>query len=134
MYKTKRGEERLISFHEALKRCQDPTHVGMTILSKPLQFSEQQEESIRKLSRVLRNNFEHYRPMIWDIEIHGMPQIAIDVLEVIRFLALDTGNYIHLTHDERKQVESIVLRNKQVLEQSQLYKEAKLAEETACRR
>jgi len=52
-----------------------------------------------------------------------MPYITIDVLEVIRFLALDTGN-CHLTMTQKKKVKSIVFQRKRILKRSQLYKEA----------
>lgn len=122
-YKTKKGEDRLISFDKALKLCQDPEWMRMTIHSKHLELSQQQKRSIQILKDWLRNNFEHYKPTAWPIEIHGMPQVAIDVLEVIRFLALDTGNYVHLTQSQRQQIKYMVARSKRVLKQSQLYKE-----------
>ena len=93
--KTKKGEEKLISFDEALKRCQDPNCMNMLVHSQILVLSESQKDSIRRLKKELRNKMEHYVPSEWSIEIHGMPQIAIDVLDVIRFLALETGTYIH---------------------------------------
>jgi len=67
--KTKKDVERLITFDEALKRCRDPNWMHMTIMSKHLQLSGQQKESIRKLKHLLRNNFEHYIPKAWSIEI-----------------------------------------------------------------
>ena len=124
-FKTKKGDK-LVSFDEALKRCQDSNQMKMTVMSKYLQLSDQQKESIRQLKNTLRNNFEHYKPMGWSIEIHGMPQIAINVLEVISFLALDTGNYVNLTQKQKRRVKSIVFQSKQILKQSQLYKESKL--------
>jgi len=101
-YQTKKGEVRLISFDEALKRCQDSSWMRMTTLSKHLQLSNQQEKSIRQLQKTFRNNFVHYIPKGWSIEIHGMPKIAIDVLEIVRFLALDTGNYVNLNKAQRR--------------------------------
>lgn len=121
-------KQRLISFSEALKRCQDPIWMKMTIISKHLQLTNRQKESIRKLRDDFRNYFEHYIPTGWTIEIHGMPQIAIDILEVIRFLALDTGNYVNITQIQKKRVKTIVFHSKRKLKQSQLYKEFKLAE------
>ena len=87
----KKGEEKLISFDEALKRCQEPKCMNMLVDSQPLVLSGSQKDSIRRLKKELRNKMEHYVPSGWSIEIHGMPQIAIDVLDVIRFLALETG-------------------------------------------
>lgn len=119
---------RLISFGEAIKRCQDPSWMQMTIMSRPLQFSNEQKESIEVLKHLLRNNFEHYIPKVWSIEIHGMPQIAIDLLDVIRFLAVETGNYILLNSTQIRKIKSIVYQSKRFLKQSKLYKEALIAE------
>jgi len=121
-FKTKKGKEQLIGFDKALELCQNPNWMRMYIFSKHLQLSKQQEESILRLKE-LRNEFEHYIPTSWSIEIHGMPYITIDVLEVIRFLALDTGN-CHLTMTQKKKVKSIVFQRKRILKRSQLYKEA----------
>ena len=119
---------RLISFGEALKLCQDPFWMQMTIISKPLQLSDQQKESIEILKHLLRNNFEHYIPKTWSIEIHGMPQIAIDVLDVIRFIAVETGNYIHLNSTQIRKVKSIAYQSKRFLKKSRLYRESVLVE------
>lgn len=134
--KTKKGiiKQKLISLDEALELCQDPSWMRMTIDSKYLQLSDQQRESIWKLKHLLRNNFEHYIPKGWSIEIHGMPQIALDVLEVIRFLALETGNYVHLNEAQKRRIKSIVFQSKRNLKQSQLYKEFKLAGEKTAKR
>ncbi|MBW2608304.1 MAG: hypothetical protein JRD05_11785 [Deltaproteobacteria bacterium] len=115
---------RLISFDEAIKRCQDPSRMKMTIMSKPLQLTNEQKESIEILKHMLRNNFEHFIPKAWSIEIHGMPQITIDVLDVIRFLAIETGNYILLNSTKIRKVKSIVFQSKRFLKKSKLYKEA----------
>ncbi len=123
------GEKRLIDFDKALKRCQKAKWMRMTVTSKHLQLTNQQKKSIRMLRKWFRNNFEHYIPKGWAIEIHGMPQIAIDVLDVIRFLALETGNYVNLNQEQRKSVEFIVFQSQQKLKQGQLYKEYKMVQE-----
>jgi hypothetical protein len=128
-FETKEGKKRLIYFDESLKRCQDPKWMKMTVISKHLQLSDQQKESIRILKEWLRNEFEHYIPKGWLIEIHGIPQIVLDVLEVIRFLALETGNYICLSEAQKKKINSLIFQSKRNLKQSQLYKEFKLAGE-----
>jgi hypothetical protein len=120
----------LISFPEALKRCQDPDWMHMTIMSKHLILDNEQKESINVLKKEFRNKFEHYKPTAWSIEIHGMPQIAIDVLDVIRFLAVETGNYTHLNQSQIRKVKSFVFQSKKLLRNSQLYKAVHAAKQT----
>ncbi len=117
----------LISFPEALSRCQNSNYMRMTIMSKVLQLTREQKESINALKNEFRNKFEHYKPTAWSIEIHGMPQIAIDVLNVIRFLALETGNYTRLNQSQIRKVKSFVFQSKKLLRNSQLYKTVQAA-------
>ena len=114
---------KLVNFWEALKKCQDPSYMCMTINSKHLKLSEQQKESIEILTSVFRNNFEHYIPKLWSIETHGLPRITIDVLDVISFLALETGNYVNLGTAQRKKVDTLIRESKKILLESQLSKE-----------
>lgn len=115
--------ERLISFNEALRRCKDEQIMKMTINSQHLQLAGEQANSIKALKAAFRNEFEHFQPKAWSIEIHGFPQMAIDVLDVIRFLALDMGNYVHLTTSQKRRLKSIIYQSKKTLHQSRLYKE-----------
>ena len=120
---------RLISFWEALERCQDPGHMKMLIHSNHLVLNESQKESINMLKAEFRNEFEHFKPKRWSIEIHGMPKMAIDVLEVIRYLALETNTYVHLNGEDRERVERLIKRSIAILKDSKLYKEYILGHE-----
>jgi hypothetical protein len=121
--RNRRGELRLISFGKALERCQDPRFMRMLIGSQPLTLSDSQKESIRQLKNELRNKMEHYVPSGWSIEIHGMPQIAIDFLDIIRFLAVDTRTYIHLNKAQKKRIRTWVFQTKKFLRDTKLYQE-----------
>jgi len=111
----KSNNRNLISFNEAIKRCQDPNYMRMTYQSKPLQLTDQQNDSIKRLKEDFRDNFEHFKPMGLSIEVSGMPQIAINILNVIRFLALDSGNYVNLTTSQQRKIKSIAYQSKQIL-------------------
>ncbi len=95
----------------------------MTVMSKVLKLTNEQKTSIDRLKKEFRNKFEHYPPRAWSIEIHGMPHIAIDVLDVVRFLALETGNYTSLNQPQKRKVTSLVFQSKKLLKKSSLYKE-----------
>ncbi|MBN1351363.1 hypothetical protein JXJ21_18240 [candidate division KSB1 bacterium] len=126
---TKRGRKKLIFFDDALVMCQDPQIMQMYFHSKHLVISDRQKESIKYLKQTLRNNFEHYIPRLWSIEIHGMPQVCIDVLDVIRFLAIDTHNYIHFNQSQIRKIKSLVYQSKKLLKKSTLFKELQIASE-----
>jgi hypothetical protein len=124
---TKKGK--LIGFWEAMERCQDPHWMKMLVHSKHLELGKSQKDSIDLLKSIFRNEFEHFKPKGWSIEIHGMPQIAIDVLEVIRFLALETNTFVQLSEEEDVNIKTLVENSISFIRGTRLYKEMKPAQE-----
>lgn len=118
---TKKGYERLITLDEALSMCQDNSWMGTLHGGNALVLTSSQKDSIRRLKETLRNNFEHYIPGGWSIEMHGLPRITIDMLDVIRFLAVDTFRYQHLNQAQRKKIKSIIFQSKKILKSMPLY-------------
>jgi len=117
--RNRKGEEMLIPFDSALEKCEN------LVNGRPLGLSTRLRSSPRRLKKDLRNNFEHYVPGGWSIEIHGMPQIALDVLEVIRFLAIETGTCFRLNQSQIKKVKSWLYQGKRCLRKSLLWEEVK---------
>jgi len=102
--KTGQFKDKLIRFQEALKRTQENGWMLQYTHSRPLSLTRDQKKSVEKLRKGVRNNFEHFIPKGWSIEISGMPKIVLDVVEVIEFLALSSGNPIWdtgLDHERR---------------------------------
>ena len=124
IFKNKNNIDKLISLDEAIRRCQSPEYTKMTIASKELVLSNKQKESIRILKDILRNNFIHYIPSNWSIEIHGCPGMAIDILNIIKFLALESGNYISLSDNQKKKVKFYIESGALILKNNKLYKDS----------
>lgn len=103
-----RSNDYLIKFDTAIERCQDSSYMDMTANSKVLELSESQKEAIDNLSNLYRNNIVHYTPKLWAIGIKGLEDMAVEVLDPIEFLALRSGNYIHLDSDQQQEVKSII--------------------------
>ena len=61
--------------------------------SKKFIAAGSQGRSIKKLNE-LRNDFIHFIPKGWSIEVSGIPQISIDCLAIIEFLGWDSGNIV----------------------------------------
>jgi hypothetical protein len=120
---SKQGVERLISLDEALSMCADRVLMGTLHGGKALEVTPGQKDSIRRLKKTFRNNFEHFVPSSWSIEINGFPRIAMDVLDAIRFLAVETVRYQHLNQAQRRRVKSIVYQSKKRLKGSRMYRE-----------
>lgn len=112
---------RLIAFDEAIKRCQSSDWITQYTHSRTVRLTDEQKDAIRFLKRV-RNQIEHYVPLHWSIEEHDLSISAIDELDVVRALALDTGT-VRLNQTQRQSVESCTRKAKQVLKSTQLYKD-----------
>ena len=57
-----------------------------------------QGQSIKILNR-LRNEFIHFAPKVWGLELGGLPVIVSDCLEIAGFLAWESGNIVFLEQD-----------------------------------
>lgn len=61
--------------------------------NKPFIPQGSQGRSIRKLNS-LRNDFIHFTPKGWGLEVSGFPQIGIDCLSLISFMGWETQNIL----------------------------------------
>jgi hypothetical protein len=86
--------KRLITIWEALRRCEDPQWMKQHRDSKVLARTQEEATAIRFLVSEFRNNFEHFQPAAWSIEVSGMPRVVNHVIHVIRFLALESNNVL----------------------------------------
>jgi hypothetical protein len=114
---------RLIDFWTAIRTCRDRQWMGLHSYCDPLELSAGQERSIKFLADALRNPFMHFIPMGWTIEVHGLPRIAIDVLQVIRFLALNTQATVFLAPPQRKRAIRAIEGTVRYLKRTRLYRE-----------
>lgn len=89
---TEGKKRRLIGFSKALDRCQRDECMLLYADSKTLVLSGDEKGAIDKIGQALRNNFIHYSPRLWFIEVSGMPLIVRHCCRVVRFIALESGN------------------------------------------
>ena len=118
---TKPGTRRLIPFDEAIKRSQTTDWTTLHMRSRPVQLTDDQKDAIRFLKRI-RNQLEHYAPLAWSIEEHGLVTSAIDALEVVRALVFDTRN-VRLDTAQRHTADVCIRKGTQLLQATQLYKD-----------
>jgi hypothetical protein len=82
--KNKYGHEQLISVGQALKLCQ--------VICKALVLTSDQKKSVRELSQIFRNRFEHHTPGSWTFFDDDFRPMCRNVIEVIRLLVRETGH------------------------------------------
>ena len=122
---TRKGE-RLISFNEALKRCQDKSQMQYALLKEVLKLNDSKKDSIRKMKDLFRDEFIHFKPKGQSIEVHYFIDIVIDGLDVIRFLGIQTYSGYRYNLNKQRKVKSLVFQTKKIIKELYLYKEIKI--------
>ena len=75
----------------------------MYTVSKPFMPHGTLGQSVKMLHE-LRNEFIHFLPKGWSLEVSGLPQVVKDCVTIIDFLAFECGNVIW--HDEEREAET----------------------------
>jgi hypothetical protein len=96
-------QEKLDSFLNLYKKIKSERML-FYVHSKKFLPKVRQESSIKKLNS-LRNDFIHFLPRMWVLEVGGLPQICLDCLDAIQFLAWESGNIFWRSeiHEKRAQ-------------------------------
>lgn len=79
----------------------------MYVGSKPFKPQGTQTESVKLLNE-LRNDFIHFLPQGWSLEVSGLPQMVKDCVDIIDFLAFECGNVIWHNSALRAKTEQLV--------------------------
>jgi len=101
-FRTESGQLRLIGFDKAIKMCCMDRHMRIYDTSSKLYLSESARISVQLL-RSLRNDFIHFIPKLWFVEVQGLPTIALDIIAIIEFLISKSGN-IFIEEESRAEI------------------------------
>lgn len=77
----------LITFLEAYKRIKQADRMRSYVGSQPFVAKPEHDKAMRRLNGDLRNEFMHFEPKGWGIEINYIVRGCLPVLDVLRFLA-----------------------------------------------
>ena len=83
-------DERLDEFFGLYESIQSDA-MDKFVQSKRLEPTPMQEDAVGRLHQ-LRNEFVHFVPKLWSLEVSGLPAIIYECTCVIRFLAFQSGN------------------------------------------
>lgn len=86
-------KERLDTFLNLYKKIKNPVRMQFYIHSKPFKPSETHGYNVKSLNKI-RNEFIHFVPKGWSLEVSGLPNIFHDCLNIIEFLGWECGNNI----------------------------------------
>ncbi|WCR28780.1 hypothetical protein L3476_08655 [Paenibacillus thiaminolyticus] len=95
-------------FNELFKKIQSDS-MDLFTNSQRFNSNESIDKSVQRLNS-FRNRFIHFMPMSWSLEIIGLPRLALDILEVIEFLFLESGN-VYFYEEKQTQLVDEMIRN-----------------------
>ena len=102
---TENSQNKLVGFVEAFERIQETTRMSGYVNAKPFIANAGHKEAATRLNTILRNNFAHFSPKGWSIEISFIVEAVSPMLEVVEFLVLNSGR-LFLDEQQRNGVQS----------------------------
>lgn len=86
----------------------------MYVNSKKFKPKGTQGDSIKFLNQ-LRNEYVHFTPRVWALELVGLPRILLDCQDIAEFLTWQSGNIFWKEIDLRKRVEKALTLSRSTL-------------------
>jgi len=107
--------EKLDSFSNLYKKIKSDR---MLMYGHSQKFAPQgsQGRSIKKINQ-FRNEFIHFIPKGWSLEVSGLPQICIDCLNILEFLGWSSGNVVWRDDQVKTRAEEAIKKAKKHLEE-----------------
>jgi hypothetical protein len=112
-----KNKNHLIGIDEAIKRCEEGRE------GRVLTLSAGERKSLDDLKRLLRDDFEHFRPQAYSIELHGITTLAIDCIRVIEALATTGWVAVRLSDDQQERIAGLAAEARSLLLNSPLHLE-----------
>jgi hypothetical protein len=97
----------LISLDEALRRVKRKECLPPLNNSQPLVTTAEEDDAIRKVTKVFRNEFEHFAPKGWIVFTSKMPDNVHNLLRVIRFLVFES-NCVTMSLEQEQRLKNAI--------------------------
>jgi hypothetical protein len=82
--------EKLDDFMQLYKKIKTPSRMQKYGQSKHSTSTKDQDGAMKMLHH-LRNEFLHFTPKGWSLEVNGGPHLCLECLKIIDFLVRDSG-------------------------------------------
>lgn len=106
-------EERLDSFPNLYNKIKGENMESL-VISKRFRATKDHNRSVKKLQE-LRNEFVHFIPKGWSLEVSGLPEICLRIIEIIEFLAWVSCNVRWYKTSQKQSAKLVIAEIKQIL-------------------
>ena len=97
-----RPSTELMPLPELLKAVRKPNSSGKMPNAKQILITDNELEYLKRIHTEFRNQFTHFQPVGWSIEISGIPEIAKLISRIIKDILDSGGAFIHMNYTERE--------------------------------
>lgn len=94
-------ELKVVDFLRAYKWIREPSRMKKYVHSNFFISLPENDQAMAELNNIFRNQFIHYKPLCWSIEIQKIKEVIKNVLPILYFLISDSGNI--LWHNNKPQ-------------------------------
>lgn len=109
-YKIKNGQapsDRLADAAELFARLYDGRRRQEAGAGAILEIQKSQQDAFARLHD-LRNNFSHFTPKGWSLELSGLPNVFLEILEVLRIISEDPWPFRHMDTQQHARLEKLL--------------------------
>jgi hypothetical protein len=99
-------EERLDSFPNLYQKIKGE-EMERLVMSRRFAATAEHDRCVKKLQD-LRNDFIHFVPKGWSIEVSGLPSLCLTVLGIIEFLGWESFNVLWHKEGQREEAKAII--------------------------
>lgn len=72
-----------------------------------LKITDSQKDSFRRLHN-FRNDFSHFTPKLWSVELTGLPGIFMNMIEVIEIISNDEWPFRHMNDNDKLRLRNLL--------------------------
>ena len=110
---TKFPKEKLDNFLNLYKKTKG-NKMDLYVSSRRFKPQNQQGASIKQIN-ALRNEYIHFTPKGWSLNVNGLPSVLIDCILFIEFLAFESRNIIYIDENIEQELRANINRIRKTL-------------------
>ncbi|MDQ0326320.1 hypothetical protein J2R99_002189 [Rhodopseudomonas julia] len=103
-------ETRLLEFYDLLKAIRKPNSVGSGAQSPGIAISDVELKWLKRVHKEIRNQFIHFEPTGWSIELSGVPELARLIARIVNEVLDADWAFRHLEDAERGALQADISR------------------------
>ena len=105
---------RILALPELLKKIRKPNTIGSGSQVSGIDISDQELDWLKRFHDEIRNQFIHFSPMGWSIELSGVPDICAMIAKIIGAVHLSGWGFRNLEQTDQMTLKRDIERLSQV--------------------